>query len=87
MPAVEKKRSGAADVAGIASTHLAMTPNQGKRKMHTTSTPLRILGTRTFCLGHWDAGVKHKDPNKALCSWTMAKTKWTQIFYYKKLLN
>jgi len=31
LPAVENKRSGAAEVAGIASTRLANTPNQGKR--------------------------------------------------------
>jgi len=31
LPAVENKRSGAAEVAGIASTRLAKTPKQKKR--------------------------------------------------------
>jgi len=31
LPAVENKRSGSVEVAGIASTRLANTPNQGKR--------------------------------------------------------
>ena len=31
LPAMENKRSGAAEVAGIGSTRLAKTPNQGKR--------------------------------------------------------
>ena len=38
LPAVENKRSGAAEAAGIASIRLAKTPNQGKRVQHRDAT-------------------------------------------------
>ena len=53
--AVENKRSGAAEVAGIASTRLANTPNQGKRctalRRHT-SRGFLSLGKGTVRLFH-----------------------------------
>ena len=47
LPAVENKRSGAAEVPGISSTRLANTPNQGKE----FTAPLCIL----FFRGAWHA--------------------------------
>ena len=55
LPAVENKRSGSAEVAGIASTRLANTPNQGKR----CTVPRRHLSRGFLSLGKGTVRVFH----------------------------
>jgi len=55
LPAVENKRSGAAEVVGISSTRLANTPNQGKEctaPRHHSSRGFLSLGKGTVRVFH-----------------------------------